>query len=147
MALLEHFEGYDQGVGEWTGWVTDSTDTYERKSGPFFSRWDPDGKMRCAFRVSPDHLNSSRVVHGGCLMTFADYALFSIARREIKGSRAVTVSFNSEFLSAAGEGELLEATGEVTTAATSLVFIRGLIASGMRPILNFSAVIKKLRPE
>jgi uncharacterized protein (TIGR00369 family) len=146
MSLPEHFEGYDEGVGEWTGWVTDGTDPYERQSGPFFSRRDSDGKMRCAFRVGVNHLNSSRVVHGGCLVTFADYALFSIARQETKGALAVTVSFNSEFLNTAHEGELLEATGEVTTAATSLVFIRGLIASGVRPILNFSAVIKKVRP-
>ena len=146
MNLLEDFEGYDAGVGEWSGWVTDGSDPYEKHSGPFFSRRDTDGKMRCAFRVGPGHLNSGRVVHGGCLMTFADYALFSIARRETKGARAVTVSFNSEFLNAAHEGEVLEATGEVTRAATSLVFVRGLIASGVTPILNFSAVIKKVRP-
>jgi uncharacterized protein (TIGR00369 family) len=145
MSLLEEFAGYDEGVGEWSGWVTDRTDAYERHCGPFFSRRDADGKMRCAFRVGAGHLNSSQVVHGGCLMTFADYSLFSIARQEIKGGRAVTVSFTSEFLNAAREGEFLEATGEVTTAATSLVFVRGMITSNNLPILNYSAVIKKIR--
>jgi acyl-coenzyme A thioesterase PaaI-like protein len=58
---------------------------------------------------------------------------------------AVTVSFSSEFLDNAQEGDLIEAGGEVLRATRSMVFVRGLISSGSRPLLSFSATLKKLR--
>jgi acyl-coenzyme A thioesterase PaaI-like protein len=78
-------------------------------------------------------------------MAFADFALFWIARDELRGSVAVTASFNSEFLDAAKEGELIEATGEVLRSTGSLIFVRGLISAGGRPLLSFSALLKKIR--
>ncbi|MBJ3773987.1 PaaI family thioesterase, partial [Klebsiella pneumoniae] len=72
-------------------------------------------RVRCAFRVEKKHLNGMKAVHGGCFMTFADYCLFAIATRELEGP-GVTVAFGAEFLDAAFEGELIEATGEVTRA-------------------------------
>ncbi|ABD87152.1 PaaI family thioesterase [Rhodopseudomonas palustris] len=130
--------------GEFAGWRTWTRDTFESNNGPFWHRFEDDGKVRCAFRVEPKHLNGLRGVHGGCFMTFADYALFAIAAHELQGP-AVTVAFGCEFLDAAYEGELVEATGEVTRAGKSLIFVRGIIRSAGRPLFTFSGTIKRVK--
>ena len=78
-------------------------------------------------------------------MAFADFSLFWIARDEIQSGGAVTVSFNSEFLDTAKEDDLLEAKGEVLRSTKSLIFVRGLISCEYRPLLSFSALLKKTR--
>ncbi len=131
--------------GEWAGWRIWSSDPYELLSGPFYCRTAEDGRMVCAFRAEKKHLNGGGFMHGGCLMTFADYALFCIAADVLQDSGSVTASLNGEFIDAAREGDLIEATGEVVRAGASLVFIRGLVSTEGRPLLNFSAILKKVR--
>lgn len=130
--------------GEWIGWSHDPIDPYEAVSGPFYTRRDPDGTLRCAFDVEKRHLNGGGFLHGGCLMTFADYAMFCIARGVMGGSPAVTATFNGEFLSSVHVGTRVECTGEVVKAGRSLVFFRGLITSAGETVMAFSAVIKKV---
>jgi acyl-coenzyme A thioesterase PaaI-like protein len=131
--------------GEFKGWRTWTRDSYETHSGPFWHRLEADGRLRCAFRVEKKHLNGSGHVHGGCFMTFADYCLFAIAGPVLQG-RGVTVSFSSEFLDAAHEGELIECTGEVTRAGGSLIFVRGELRSAERLLFTFSGTIKRVKP-
>jgi uncharacterized protein (TIGR00369 family) len=135
----------EKGTGEWASWLISRGDPYEHLSGPFYYRRDRNGMMQTAFRVENKHLNNSGFVHGGCLMAFADFSLFWIAHEETREFPAVTASFNSEFIDSAKEGDLLEASGEVVRAAASLIFVRGLISRASGPILNFSAVLKKVR--
>jgi len=130
--------------GEFKGWRTWTRDSYESHTGPFWHRTEADGQVRCAFRVENKHLNGSGNVHGGCFMTFADYCLFALASHELRGP-AVTVSFSSEFLDAAREGELIECTGEVTRAGGSLIFVRGELKSGPRRLFTFSGTIKRVK--
>ncbi|MFC0241508.1 PaaI family thioesterase [Rhodopseudomonas telluris] len=130
--------------GEFAGWRTWTRDTFESHNGPFWHRIDDDGRVRCAFRVEKKHLNGMKAVHGGCFMTFADYCLFAIATRELEGP-GVTVAFGAEFLDAAFEGELIEATGEVTRAGKSLIFVRGILKCGDRPLFTFSGTIKRVK--
>ncbi|MDB5419158.1 MAG: hypothetical protein JWP50_2577 [Phenylobacterium sp.] len=132
--------------GEWAGWCWyPGGDPFEDLSGPFYWRRDPDGRPRCAFRAEPKHMNGGGFLHGGCVMTFADFALFVIAREDIEGGRAVTATFNGEFVGTAHVGDLVECTGEVVKAGRSMVFVRGLIESGGEPVMSFSAVLKKTR--
>lgn len=131
--------------GEWAGWRIWSSDAYELLSGPFYSRRTPDRGQVCAFRAEAKHMNGGGFMHGGALMTFADYALFCIADQELQGTGSVTASMNCEFIDAARVGDLVEATGEVVRAGRSLVFIRGMITTAGRPLLNFSAIVKKVR--
>ena len=131
--------------GEWAGWKLWSIDPYELLSGPFYCRQAEDGRMVCAFRAERKHMNGGGFMHGGCLMTFADYALFCIGAEALQGSGSVTASLNGEFIDAAREGEFIEASGEVTRAGKSLVFIRGTISAGGRPLLTFSGIVKKVR--
>ena len=88
-------------------------------------------------------------MHGGCIMTFADFCLFALAYpiRETEGSGApmVTVSLNGDFVGPAFEGDLVEGRGEVIRAGGSLMFLRGVIETGGRPMMTFSGVVKKVK--
>ena len=131
--------------GEWDGWWTwRGSDPFEDQSGPYYFR-EEEGVVRCAFRAERKHMNGAGFMHGGCMMTFADFALFAIAWNVLSGIKAVTVSLNGEFMGPAAIGDLVEATGEVVRAGGSLVFVRGMVATGGAPMLNFSGVVKKIR--
>jgi uncharacterized protein (TIGR00369 family) len=136
--------------GEWAGWQSwRGTDAYEDLTGPFFFREEAEGAVRCAFRVEKKHLNGGQALHGGAMMTFADFCLFAISHpvRRAKGDvdHHVTVSLNGEFVGPAYEGDLVEATGEVVRAGGSLSFIRGLMETGGKAMMSFSGVVKRVK--
>lgn len=133
--------------GEFAGWQTyDLHDTFDVVVGPFYSRVGPDGQMRCAFRAEQKHMNAGHRMHGGCLMTFADIAMFQIAYQEMEGASGVTVQLDSTFIDGAYVGELVEASGQVMKAGKSLIFVRGQITTGERLLMTFSGVIRKFTP-
>jgi len=134
--------------GEFAGWTTWAEEPFEHETaGPFYFRIDANGPV-AAFRVARKHMNAGGVVHGGCLMTFADFALFAIGHEAMEGEYGVTVAFTAEFLSGALEGERLEARGEVLRKGGSLSFVRGLISTDDgRAVLNFSGTIKRRRKQ
>ncbi len=129
--------------GEWAGWSNWQHDAFEQHAGPFYERRDADGVV-CAFRAERRHMNGGGFMHGGCLMTFADFALFSIASEHLAGSHAVTLNLASDFLDSAQVGEFIEARGEVTRAGKSTLFVRGLVSADARPVLSFTGIIRKV---
>ena len=130
--------------GQWAGWsYYPGGDPYEDLAGPFYFRIT-DGKPVCAFRAEHKHMNGGGFLHGGCVMTFADFCLFVIARDAIQGSSTVTATFNGEFVGTARPGDLVECTGEVVKAGRSMVFVRGLITGPEGPVMSFSSVLKKI---
>lgn len=131
-------------TGPYAGWRTWPHDVFETGVGPFYFRVDPERGPVCAFRAEPRHMNGGGFMHGGCLMTFADFALFAIAHDIVDGP-SVTVSMTSEFVSAVQVGASMEATGEVTRAGGRLVFVRGLITADAQPALSFSGIISRVR--
>ena len=143
-AFLRRPDLHVETEGEFAGWRTWSRDSFESNNGPFWHKMDDDGRVRCAFRVEQKHLNGQRNVHGGAFMTFADYCLFAFASPVLKGP-GVTVSFACEFLDAAHEGDLIEATGEITRAGGSLIFLRGMLNCGERKLFAFSGTIKRVK--
>ena len=68
--------------GEFAGWRCWREDAFEQAAGPFYYRDDEQGPV-AAFRAEAKHMNLGASVHGGCLMSFADFALFAIAKDEI----------------------------------------------------------------
>ena len=130
-------------TGEFAGWGTWPTEPFEYETaGPFYFKVDDKGPV-AAFRAARKHMNAGGVVHGGCLMAFADYALFAIAHEHIQDEYGLTVAFNSEFLSGPPEGAYIEARGEVLRAGRSIIFVRGLITGDGKPCLNFSGTIMR----
>ena len=143
-AFLNRPDLHVETEGEFAGWRTWSRDNFESHNGPFWHRMEDDGQIRAAFRVQNKHLNGQGNVHGGAFMAFADYCLFAFAAPVLQGP-GVTVSFSCEFLDAAREGELVEASGEITRAGGSLIFLRGLLTSGERSLFTFSGTIKRVK--
>jgi acyl-coenzyme A thioesterase PaaI-like protein len=131
-------------TGEWAGWSIWDNDAFEQRAGPFYERIDDDGDRVSAFRAGPEHMNGGGFMHGGLLMTFADSALFTIARPAMEGSFGVTMNLSGDFLDAARVGEFIEARGDITRAARSTVFVRGLVTADARPVLSFTGIIRKV---
>jgi uncharacterized protein (TIGR00369 family) len=132
-------------AGPWAGWGRYDTDPFETLTGPFYARRGDDGALVCAFRAEKKHMNGGGFMHGGCMVTFADYAIFMIAEAELEGAGSVTASLTADFVDSAREGELIECRGDVVRATGSMVFLRGIVSAETRPLLNFTAIIKKLR--
>ena len=132
--------------GEFEGWHTWTEEPFEHDLvGPFAFRKDETGPV-CAFRAERRHMNSGGVMHGGCLMTFADFSLFGIAHEHLGDDVfGLTVAFSSEFLDGPREGEYIEARGDVLRAGGSLIFVRGIVTAEGRPCLSFSGTIKRSR--
>jgi acyl-coenzyme A thioesterase PaaI-like protein len=143
-AFLNRPDLHVETTGEFAGWRTWSRDNFETHNGPFYHRMDDDGQIHCAFRVAKKHLNGSGNVHGGAFMSFADYCLFAVGTPVLQGP-GVTVSFACDFLDAAREGELIEGATEITRAGRSMIFLRGILRSGERPLFTFSGTIKRLK--
>ncbi len=133
--------------GQWAGWYHyEPADAFEDHTGPFYCKPERK-KMVCGFRPEEKNCNAGGNIHGGSLMTFADYALFMIAGGMNNEVHGVTVTCNCEFVNAAVPGKLLIARGEVVRAGLSMVFVRGIIYDsddGDRPVLAFSGSIKRL---
>lgn len=135
-----------QADGEFKGWHYWPAETFEHKAaGPFYFK-NLDGEYVSRFRAAQKHMNAGDVMHGGCLMSFADFALFAIAADEMKDAYGATVAFNCEFIQGPVVGDLMEARGEVIRAGSSIIFVRGLITGNDKVCLNFSGTIKKFKP-
>lgn len=132
--------------GEFAGWYSfGGHDPFEELTGPFYFRKARGQPPEMAFRAERRHMNGAGFMHGGCLMTFADFALFIIAAKALRDTMAVTATFNCELIGSVGEGARVDGSGEVVKAGKSLVFVRGLLTSAGEPVMTFSGVLKKIR--
>jgi len=125
-------------------------DPFEEQSGPYYFREVAPGRYECAFLARESNMNASGVMHGGALMTFADFAMFVFARDALaQCDGGVTISFSSEFLAASYPGDIIKARGETVRETGSLAFMRGEVfterEAGDEILLTFSGVIKKLK--
>ena len=130
-------------TGPWAGWKTWPQDTFETRTGPFYMRRGEDGRVTCRFIAEPRHMNGGGFMHGGCFMTFADFACFSMLDGVVDGP-SVTVNLSADYLSSAKPGDMMEATGEVTRAGGRLIYVRGIITANGKPALSFSSVITRI---
>ncbi|MDT8427530.1 MAG: PaaI family thioesterase [Pseudomonadales bacterium] len=126
-----------QGYQHWDG------DNFEDLIGPFFFRMAGD-IAETVFRVQTKNCNGQNIVHGGALMTFADYTL-CIAATQGGKEPVVTVTCNNEFIGAANEGDLVRGRGEVIRRGGSLIFTRVVLTVNEATVLTASAVVKRLR--
>jgi uncharacterized protein (TIGR00369 family) len=134
--------------GPFKGWVTwgKGADPFETYLGPFCFREGENGRMDVAFQPDQRHLNGGGALHGGALMSFADFALFGLAHHHLKdGTNAVTLTFTSEFIRAGGVEGPVWAVGDVLRATRSIVFVQARLVQNDQPLLAFSGTLKKLR--
>lgn len=130
------------------GYSTDpGFDAAEDHIGPFYYRESEEepGTYHCVFVAEAKNCNVNGLVHGGVLMTFADFALCMAATDHYREESCATISFNSEFIAAAEQGDLVECTPRVTRKTGSMVFLTGELLVGDTVVMTFSSVVKRLR--
>ena len=133
--------------GDFAGWVTSSSMTgFVNHAGPYHFRTLEDGRILMGFKANESHLNGGGSVHGGCLLTLADTAMFMIARPHIKDSHVVTLQLESQFISRALAGDIIIASGEVIKAAASVIFVKGQLTCEDRIILHYNGILKRIKP-
>jgi uncharacterized protein (TIGR00369 family) len=130
--------------GEWAGWSIWQGDAFEQIAGPFYEKTDEDGEVVSAFRAETRHMNGAGFMHGGCLMTFADSALFCIAGPALSGGHGVTMHLAGDFLDPARNGQLIEARGEVVRAGGKTIYVVGKVTADGTPVLSFNGIIRKI---
>lgn len=128
------------------GWTRAAQyDPFEAHLLPFFER-RVDGVREYATVLDERHLNAASVAHGGVLMTFADavlgYAIWDVTDQ----AHCVTVSQQTQFLSAATAGELIQCRPVVVRKTREIVFVRGDFFCGERAVFTASAVWKLRLP-
>lgn len=131
-------------TGEFAGWRYWQGDPFETRSGPFFMKREADGSYLSAFRAEARHMNGGGFMHSGCLLTFADFALFAIATDDLAGDHAVTLNLAGDFLGSVSTGALVEARGEVTRGGGKTIFVRGMVTGDGQPALSFTGIIRRL---
>lgn len=132
-------------AGEWVGWYHwAGNDPFEDSTGPYYVAHDEQGIV-CGFRPGPVNCNGHGSIHGGSLMTFADFSLFMLGASQGEEISGVTVTMTCEFLAPAQAGQLLLARGGRTGGGRSLVFARGEITADGRAVLGFSGVMKRVK--
>ena len=115
-------------------------DPFEQRAGPF---WNNAAERSCALYVEERHLNGGGAVHGGCLATLADMALF------FDVGRAVTVSLTINYIGAARMGDWLVSRSREVRKTKHLVFCDGEITAGGpggRLVATFSGVGGRFSP-
>ena len=78
-------------------------------------------------------------------MAFADYTL-CLGANMGESESVATVSCSNEFVAPAYEGDLVEGECKIIRRGKSMVFSRCELSVEGRPILNSSAVIKRINP-
>jgi len=120
-------------------------DPAEDYVGPFFYRQQGQD-YACAFLPEAKNCNLNGDVHGGVLVTFADYALCVAATDNYAEESCTSISFNCEFVAAGREGQLIECVPVITRKTGSMVFVTGTLVSSGEALMTFSSVVKRLRP-
>ena len=102
--------------------------------------------MHCVLPTHDRHANYAGGVHGGTLLTLADYALCLVAGRAADGGTntafAMTVSLTCEFLEAATIGPPIEGRGEPLQVTGRMAFARGSLTQGDRTVALYSGVCR-----
>jgi len=139
IAIPESLKGFEMWAGD---------EPFENHAGPFFMKHDPqNGRHLSAFIAEQRHMNGGGFLHGGMLMSFADYALFVIAADVMNESQhSVTVSCQTEFLKGAAPlGKPVFADGEVTRNTRSLIFVRGRVfTENDGTLASFGGILKRV---
>lgn len=115
----------------------------EDHMGPFYYARSAGGIVT-GFRAGPENCNGIGSVHGGVLMSFADYTVTMLALSGVD-EHCATVSFSSDFMGAARDGDWIDGRGKVTRRTGSLSFVSGELLSGDEVVLSFQAVLRRLK--
>lgn len=90
------------------------------------------------------HLNGGGALHGGFLMTVADFVLGAAAHDAGEGAISATVSLNTDFLAAGSVNGPVYGRAEITRRTRSLIFVSGELTQGDRVLMTATGIWKVL---
>jgi uncharacterized protein (TIGR00369 family) len=124
-----------------------------QRGGPFLSALGPlyvktgGPAPIIGLRVEEKHLNTRGIAHGGMLVTLADSALgIVLATTRTPPQPMVTVNLSTDFVSAAHDGDWIEAHVDVVKIGARLAFANCYLVVGSRRILRASGVFALVPP-
>ena len=126
--------------------IAAGTDPAEDLIGPFYLK-RVSKHCETGLLTEARHTNKLGTVHGGVLMTFADYTLCAIGKTGSHDDSIVTVSLTTEFVRAAPAAEWLSGEGTISRRTRSLVFVQGRLCHGDEVIMTFSGIGKRIPGE
>lgn len=126
------------------GWQPHPTGAFLTLVGPIWRRQD-NGIPAFGLLAEPKHANHRGIVHGGMIMTLADYGI-GMASAEIGSDSSVTVQLDVQFVSAAEIGEFIVSQHELVRRTSSLYFLRGKLLVGDRIVATASGIWKAVKP-
>lgn len=128
------------------GWQKREGTGFNEAIGPLWEYLDGD-KITLGILVEPKHTNIHiGTIHGGAVMTLADLGLGS-AIRPVHGDlcySCVTASLNVQFLSVARLGDFVTVSPEILKTTRQMLFIRGVLKVGDKPIASAEGIWKVL---
>jgi uncharacterized protein (TIGR00369 family) len=127
-------------------------DPFEDHTGPFYFQIAGDATkantVHCVLPTAERHANYAGGVHGGTILTLADYTLCLVAGRAADGgtnsSFALTVSLACEFVGAARIGPPLEGRGEPLQVTGRMAFARGTLTQEGKVVALYSGVCRHI---
>ncbi len=125
-------------------YVLDPDDPFEMETGPFYACDIGDDRVY-AFRMDAKNANAGGAIHGGVLMTFADFAICAEAVRGFPKDAPLTISFACEFIAPVHTGSLIETQPEILRRTGGFVFMRAILEVDAKPVLSCNGVIKRLK--
>lgn len=132
-------EGIDDGQADYEALA--APPGFVRAVGPFFLH------QHCpilATRVAETHLNSLRIAHGGFLATLADSAFGVVLKREMGLAMSpATASLQLDYISAAREGEWLQAHVELLKPGRQLINASCALRVDERLVLRASGIFMR----
>ena len=120
------------------------TDPAEDRIGPFFLLREGE-RCETGLVTAAHHANSMGTVHGGVLMTFADYTLCAVGKTGSDDAHILTVSLTTEFVRSASSPAWLHGFGTITRRTGSLVFVQGRLCEGDEVVMSYSGIGKRVR--
>ena len=130
--------------------LAEGTDPAEDLIGPFYmKRYMKREGEHCATGLitGERHTNKMGTVHGGVLMTFADYTLCAVGKTGSDDESIVTVSLTTDFVRAAPAGGWLSGEASISRRTRSLVFVQGRLCHDGSVVMTFSGIGKRIPGE
>jgi acyl-coenzyme A thioesterase PaaI-like protein len=125
------------------GWARCDDKALPRVTEGHWMRREAEG-FAFGFETGPAQDNGNGVVHGGILATCMDHTMGRVARNAAEGAKVATIQLDLHYLAGALPGQFIEARGEVVRRTRSVIFLRGTLMAGGRPVLSASGIWKIL---
>ena len=125
------------------GWQPEEWADYAGLVGPFWQRQE--GETRAyGILCEEKHRNERGTIHGGMIASLADHGVGLIVWDSVGRRPCATIQMNLQFLGACRTGDFIVARGEILRAGRSIIYARGILSVGEKPVAAVDGVWKLL---